>query len=262
MDDTYQDYCNRVIRLTVLETYHSQVQNIQESPKFRPAGDGTYWANPFPGYTIITPPWAEVPADARFYAQLATIQEQLLTALPQGLVVPLPLPSLHLTVADLLWDSAYRYASEADPNFDTRLRTCLATIFAQAQLSLPAGPAPVWQVLGCQLMPRAIGLCLAPKDAQSYDRLIQFRQWLYQRQDLISLGVEQQYHFTAHITLGYLGQIPPDLDRQQLCTTLFNLNQQWLDQGLPEFAVREAQLRKFDDMTRYYRESDWPVFTF
>ncbi len=262
MDDTYQDYCNRVIRLTVLETYYSQAQNIQESPKFQPAGDGTYWATPFPGYTIITPPWAEVPADASFYAQLTAMQEQLLAALPQGLVIPLPLSSLHLTVADLLWDSAYRYASEADPDYDTRLQTCLANIFTQAQASLPPGPAPVWQVLGCQLMPRAIGLCLVPKDAQSYDRLIQFRQWLYQRQELISLGVDQQYHFTAHITLGYLGEMAPDLDRQQLCTTLFNLNQQWLDQGLPEFVVREAQLRKFDDMTRYDREPDWPVFTF
>lgn len=262
MDNTYQDYCNRVLRLTVLETYYSQVQNIHESPKFQLTSDGTYQATPFPGYTIITPPWAEVPADAAFYAQLQILQQQLLAALPQGFVVPLPLESLHLTVADLLWDSAYRYAREAEPDYDTRLRTCLTTIFQQGRSILPAGPAPVWQVLGYQLMPRAIGVCLVPKDAQSYDRLIQFRQWLYQRQDLISLGVDQQYHFTAHITLGYLGQIPPDLDRQQLCTTLFNLNQQWLDQGLPEFTVRQAQLRKFDDMTRYYREPDWPVFDF
>ncbi|WP_448561821.1 DUF1868 domain-containing protein [Trichothermofontia sp.] len=262
MDDTYQDYCNRVIRLTTLETYQSQSTNIQESPKFQPMGDGSYQATPFPGYTIITPPWAEVPADAAFFQQLATLQAQLLAALPQGLGIPLPLESLHFTVADLLWDSAYRYAQEADPDYDSRLRTSLAAIFEQGRSSLPAGPTPVWQVLGCLLMPRAIGVCLVPKDADSYERLIQFRSFLYQRQELISLGVEQQYNFTAHITLGYLGALPPDLDRQQLCTTLFNLNQQWLDQGLPEFTVRQAQLRKFDDMTRYYREPDWPMFNF
>ncbi|HLO47612.1 MAG TPA: DUF1868 domain-containing protein, partial [Kamptonema sp.] len=35
MDDTYQAYVNRAARLTLLDTYKSQVEHIQESPKFK-----------------------------------------------------------------------------------------------------------------------------------------------------------------------------------------------------------------------------------
>jgi len=72
--------------------------------------------------------------------------------------------------------------------------------------------------------------------------------------------VEQHYHFTAHITLGYFGDLSPNLDRDRFLSTIFELNQQWLENS-PDFWVHRAELR-FDDMTRYYREPDWPVLEF
>jgi len=64
---------------------------------------------------------------------------------------------------------------------------------------------------------------------------------------LTGLGIEQHYHFTAHITLGYFGDLSPNLDRDRLASTIFELNQQWLE--TPQFWVHRAELRKFDDMT-------------
>jgi len=39
------------------------------------------------------------------------------------------------------------------------------------------------------------------------------------------------------------------------------LNEQWL-LDLPEILIHRVELRKFNDMTRYYREPDWPILDF
>jgi hypothetical protein len=76
------------------------------------------------------------------------------------------------------------------------------------------------------------------------------------------LGIEQQYHFTAHVTLGYFGKISPQLERDRLSDTLTKLNQQALPDEVIPLNVQKAQLRKFEDMMRYSREPDWPVVEF
>src|SRR3712207_2457399 len=112
------------------------------------------------------------------------------------------------------------------------------------------------------LRPRAIAVCLAPHDESSYKRMLEFRRAIYQNPGLIALGIEQQYHFTAHVTLGYFGEIPGQLDRDRTSNTLSELNQQALIEEASTFWIRWAHLRKFDDMMRYYREPDWPILEF
>ncbi len=260
MDENYQTYLNRVARMMLPETYRSQVQHIQESPKFQPRPEGGFQAVPFPGYTVITPPSEEDSENFAFYTQLKDCQEQLLQKLDPGLMVAVPPASFHVTLADLIWDSAYRDASQ-NPEFDVRLPHIIAQIFQQS-LPLVSGGIPIrWQILGLMLMPRALAVYLLPADEPSYDRILKLRQTVYQNRDLISLGIEQQYHFTAHITLGYFGSVSADLDRDRLSSTLSDFNLQWLENA-PELLVKRAELRKFDDMTSYDREPDWPVLEF
>ncbi|MBU7584506.1 MAG: DUF1868 domain-containing protein [Nostoc sp. TH1S01] len=262
MDDNYQTYLNRVARMMLPESYKTQVQHIQESSKFQPSS-GTRQAAPFPGYTLITPTAEEAPENSAFYATLTTYQKQLLQ-LPvnHDLIVPVPPASFHLTLADLIWDHAYLDACEKNPEFERELRSCFAEICQQYQQSITPGSNPIyWQMLGLVVMPRALGVCLVPKDESSYEQIIQFRRTIYQNPKLIALGIEQHYHLTAHITLGYFGDISPDLDRNKLSNLLSELNQQWLENS-PELLVNRVELRKFDDMTRYYRETDWPSLDF
>ncbi|MBF2007700.1 hypothetical protein PCC6912_49070 [Chlorogloeopsis fritschii PCC 6912] len=263
MDDNYQTYLNRVARMTLPEAYRSQVQHIQESSKFQPTPDGARQAAPFPGYTVITPPWEEETENSNFYAKLEAYQQELLQ-LPVGcdLIVPVPPASFHLTLADLIWDSAFRDACEKNSEFEQQLRSCFIDIFQQYQQSLTGSSVPIrWQTLGLMIMPRAVGVCLVPQDESFYEQIVNLRRAIYQNPQLIALGIEQQYHFTAHITLGYFGEVPPELDRDRLATVFSQLNQQWLMNSL-DFVAHRAELRKFDDMTRYYREPDWPVLNF
>lgn len=245
-------------RLTLPETYRSQLQHIQQSPKFQPRPEGGRPV-PFPGYTVITPPSEEEAQNFVFYKNLHICQQQLLQSLDSGLFVPVPHASFHLTLADLIWDSAYHYANQ-NSEFEVQLRYAIAQIFQQCRKLMTQTNRIRWQMLGLRVMTRAIGVCLVPKDENSYEQILNFRRTIYQNLALTGLGIEQHYHFTAHVTLGYFGELSPLLDRDRLSVTISGLNQQWLDS--PELWIHRAELRKFDDMTRYYREPDWPVLEF
>ncbi|MEO3705835.1 DUF1868 domain-containing protein [Trichormus azollae] len=262
MDDNYQTYLNRVARMTLPEFYRSQVQHIQESSKFR-QNSGVREAAPFPGYTLITPAAGEDTENAAFYKQIETYQRSLLE-LPVNcdLIVPVPPVSFHLTLADLIWDHAFVHATEKNPQFEQELNFCLGDLFNQyKQLRSKATDPISWQMLGLIVMPRSIGVCLIPKDERCYEEIIQLRRLIYQNRKLMGLGIEQHYHFTAHITLGYFGEIFAELDRIKLSNQLSDLNQQWL-LNFPEILIHRVELRKFDNMIQYYRQLDWTSLDF
>lgn len=261
MDDNYQTYLNRVARMTLPESYRSQVQHIQESSKFK-AEAGIRQPAPFPGYTLITPPAQEDQENTGFYNQMESYQRSLLELpINPDLIVPLPPRSFHLTLADLIWDDAFIHATQKNPQFVEELNFCLGDVFAQYQQSRTTKTPMSWQMLGLILMPRAIGVGLIPKHESCYNEIIQLRRLIYQNHQLMGLGIEQHYHFIAHITLGYFGEIPAELDRIKFSNLLSELNQQWLLNS-PELSIHRAELRKFDNMTHYYRQEDWAKLQF
>jgi hypothetical protein len=261
LDDNYQTYLNRVARMTLPEAYKTQIQHIQESSKFRFHG-GVREAAAFPGYTLITPPAQEDLNNAAFYSQIQAYQRQLLQ-LPIGsnLIVPVPADSFHVTVADLIWDNAFHHACKKNPQFAEDLNSQLAEMFQEYQQLMTKGSPISWQMWGLIVMPRAVGVCLVPKNERSYEEIIRFRRMIYQNRKLMGLGVEQHYHFTAHVTLGYFGEIPPELDRINLSMMFSEFNQS-LPLDTPDFLINQVELRKFDDMTHYYRQPDWPSLDF
>ncbi|MDJ0619158.1 MAG: DUF1868 domain-containing protein [Calothrix sp. MO_192.B10] len=262
MDDNYQIYLNRVARMTLPEAYTSQIQHIQESTKFQPTPKGIRQAAPFPGYTIITPPWEEDSYNSAFYKKLQDYQQQLLKlSISDNLIVALPPDSFHLTLADLIWESNFLDACQQIPDYDDKLQSCFREIFQQYQQSFTSGDSIRWQMFGLMVMPRAVGVCLVPRDKSSYEQILSLRRIIYQNPQLMALGIEQQYYFTAHVTLGYFGEIPTDLDRDRFSSMLSQLNQEWITDS-PEIEVKRAELRKFDDMTKYYRQLDWPSLDF
>lgn len=257
MDESYQDYINRVARLTLPNTCSMQLQTIQHSPKFiegKPV--------PFPGYSIITPPAEEDRANEKFYAQVRTLQQQLSQQLDKDFLVSLPEASFHFTLADLVWDESYRQIVAANPNFDQELQQQVIASFTQYQDAVENLKPLTWQLWGIITRPRAIMACLVPKDQESYDSVIQLRRSLYQNSGLIGLGIEQQYDLTAHITLGYFDQIPDTLNRDHLCIVMSQINDRLVESELSTMTIKEIQLRKFEDMVQYNREPDWASVQF
>ncbi len=260
MDENYQTYLNRVMRMTLPDTYRSQVQHIQESPKFQRHPLEGWQPVDFPGYTVVTPCGAADHENAALYDRLKPLQAQLVQQLSKDLLLSVPPESFHMTLADLIWDSAYRHASE-NSDFEEQLRDRIADSFQQSQALSQNRPIR-FQALGLMVMPRAIGLCLAPTDEESYDRALKLRRAIYQNPGVIAIGIEQQYYFTPHITLGYFGDVETGVDPDRLSKALNDFNQQWVNGQPQEFWVHRAELQKFDDMTHYYRELDWAAFEF
>jgi hypothetical protein len=258
VDESYQTYLNRVAKMTLPATYESQVKNIQRSPKFRSKEDGTQQPVSFPGYSAITPPGAEDPGNSAVFKDLAACQQQLIEKLEPGLLVLVDPASFHFTLADLIWDSAYLTAIATNADFESKLVDRIADSFKIYQDALVDTTPIRWQIMGLTVRPRAIEVSLVPKDESSYDRIIAFRRAIYQNSSLISLGIEQQYYFTAHTTLAYFANVQQDIDRVRLSDTLQAYNMHWLDRP-QEIILAHGQLRKFTDMYTYQREPHFPI---
>ena len=256
MDDTYQEYVNRVVPMTLCTTHRQQVQHIQKSPKFE---DGK--AIPFPGYTLTTPPWEDDSFNELVYQSLQTYQTQLQEKLGDNILIPIPTSSFHVTLADLIWENNYRNTLAHNPQFEEKICKRITQSFQQYQEKYSLSQSINFQLLGFTILTRAIVICLAPSNEKEYERLSYLRRMIYQNKKLIGLGIQQQYHFTAHITLGYFNEISNNLNREKIVETLESLNDKLLENPLPELVVKEAHLRQFDDMLRYYRKDSFPILT-
>lgn len=256
MDESYQEYINRVARLTLPSACAVQLQGIQQSPKFV---DGK--PVPFPGYSVITPPAAEDNLNQQFYQEVETLQQQLLDTIGENFFISLPPTSFHFTLADLIWDESYRQAIKDNPNFEPELQQQITASMEEYQAHTQ-NESIGWQLWGVITRPRAIMACLVPKDQNSYQSIIKLRRALYQNSGIVGLGIEQQYDLTAHITLGYFDHIPDSLNRDRLCIVLSQINDRLVESQLPELKLKRAELRKFEDMIQYNREADWAVVNF
>jgi len=261
VDDLYMDYINRVARMTLAENYKSQLRYAQPSAKYHQTAGGRAVAAPFPGYSIMTPVRADDPRNEKTYAALEGLQTQLNDAL-SDVVAMVPPSSFHLTLADLIWDDDYRAAAQS-PDFHSKLHSAIAASFQSYKSHAEAIGAPcMWQILGLVVMPRAIGVGLAPKTEAAYRQILDLRRSIYQNRNLMALGVEQQYHLTAHITLGYFTEQIDTTDRAAVQDTVTALNAEWQDNSdVQLFQVYDVELRKFEDMATFPREPDWPKVT-
>ncbi len=250
MDGNYQEYINRVVQMTMPANYKQQLANIQPSPKFN---NGV--AVEFPGYSIITPPWKDDEFNDEFYQHLKEVQKQLKDSLPEGLFLIVPPESFHITLADLIWDKDYIAATKENEKFDELLIAEIGKIFEESQ-KLPPPESLELELLGISIFPRAIAVCLAPTEA-SYNYIIEIRKMIYQNEQIIKLGIEQQYEFAAHITLGYFGKSSKEFNVEEVEQKIVKINDELAEKKLPPFRLKQWELRKFTDMTNYIREEDW-----
>ena len=252
MNETYQEYINRVAQLTLPSACSSQLQTIQSSPKFT---EGK--ANYFPGYSIVTPPYQEDTSNQEFYSQIELLQINIVQQLRPQLVVPLEAQSFHFTIADLVWGGSYQQIVKDNPQFETQLQASIQNSFTRYQECCEEKNPIQWQLLGIAIRPRAIMACLVPKDQTSYQAILNLRRCVYQNSDLMRLGIEQQYDFTAHITLAYFDEISAGLNRSEVCVIISQIGDRLLERDPVILTVKEAELRKFENMLDYHRQPDW-----
>ncbi|MBE9202352.1 DUF1868 domain-containing protein [Synechocystis salina LEGE 06099] len=254
VDDTYQGYINRVAPQTLAIAYEQQLVNAQGSPKFD-QGQPV----PFPGFSVVTPIAADDQINQGFYGHLTTVQGQVGEILQESLV-PVPPASLHLTVADLIWDGPYQALRRHNPDFEQQLCSCLQHSFADHQHQSGQYTGCHWQVLGLLVLPRSLGVVLVPQREADYEPMIKVRRAIFQNPTLIGLGIEQQYRYTAHITLGYFDQAIEKLaDPIKVSEQLAAVNDRWIGRDPQILDIHSIELRYFSDMTQFSRHDHYPV---
>jgi len=254
VDDTYQGYINRVAPQTLAIAYEQQLVNAQGSPKF---DQGKPVA--FPGFSLVTPIAADDLFNQDFYGHLTTVQGQVQEILGESLVA-VPPASLHLTVADLIWDGPYQSLRRQNPDFEKQLCSCLQHSFADHQHHSGQYQGCQWQVLGLLVLPRSLGVALVPQREADYDPVIKLRRSIFQNSTLIGLGIEQQYRYTAHITLGYFDSAIEKLTNPiQVSEQLAAVNDRWIGHEPQILDIHSIELRYFSDMTQFTRQPHYPV---
>lgn len=256
MDDNYQSYINRVAPMTLPNNYLQQLENIQKATKFHNSQPVS-----FPGYSIISPPAEEDSNNREFYEQLANCQKKLSDNLDTEFFITIPPSTFHLTIADLIWEKNYLNSVAENPDFDQKLINEIALIFENYQNSSVKNNYLELELLGLSVFPRAITVCLAPTES-SYQKVIELRRKIYQNRSIIKLGIEQQYNFIAHVTLGYFGEIKSDLNLNNIQNILTSINDEWLENEPPICSIKQVELRKFENMINYTREENWATIQF
>lgn len=238
--------------MTLTANYKQQLQFIQPSPKIK-----NKQPQEFPGYTIITPLAEEDQFNQEINESLKQLQAQFKQQLDDDFFVAVPPETFHITIADLIWDKAYINAVKENKNFDNLLIQQLKQVFADSEKQVTNVDSLELEVLGISIFPRAIAACFIPTE-ESYNDLTKLRQLIYQNEHIIKLGIEQQYDFVGHITLGYFDNIPENLDYEKMEATISSLNNQWISNDLPMFQIKQWELRKFSDMFTYIYQPEWP----
>lgn len=252
MNTSYQSYVNKVIQMALAANYKQQLKFIQSSPKFNRGK-----AEEFPGYTIMTPLAKEDKFNQQINKSLEELQKQIKEQLNSNFLVAVPPETFHITVADLIWDKTYINAVKENHNFDKLLVEEISNIFAKSEVIVANVDSLDLEVLGISIFPRAIAVCFIPTE-ESYEILIKLRQLIYQNEQIINLGIEQQYDFVGHLTLGYFDDIPEDLDYEKVESIIKNANNQWIANDLPMFNIKQWELRKFSDMVTYIYKPELP----
>lgn len=258
-DENFEEYRTRIAQSITDADIDNKVLGLKPAGKFRRNAAGIYRPEPYPGYTIITPPFLEETENIRTYARLADVQRELLQLVDESIYVPVPVSSFHITIADLISGSGYENKVQ-NSGYEIALRDSVLRVCYRAVDQIHGCP-PSMRICGLTLFPSVIIAIVSIEDEPGYGRLLRLRELIYDDTDLKHLGVSKQFSFTGHVTLAYVEEIPTENSLKKLAQAIKQLNQDFFDKPLP-LKIGTAELRKFEDMSRYYRTAGWANFRF
>ena len=220
-------------------------------------------AIPLPGYTIITTPFENEnnEGNKQAYEVLAKVQDELLKRLDIPKYAKTPKESFHMTVADLISKQDYMLNIERLGREDDFVRM-VRRLFTADKVIRVGNQSPEMLINGLSLFPSFVIAVVSSEDKTSYNKLLDFRNAIYSDKGLQKRAIKAPgFKYTFHVTLAYIEDYLTIDECKRLKCTLAELNQRYFATPLP-FKVLHAELRKFNDMSCFYRQRDWPVFHF
>lgn len=255
-DDDFADYRTKVAKQIADKALGDTALGLTPAGKFENGCPKLY-----PGYTIITSPYDDESdgENRRTYQALARVQESLVKHFNSHTFAPVPVSSFHLTIADLIAGSTFA-KKEAIEGWESDLRETLRPVFERAQCFVRKPPRLL--VCGLGLFSSVIVAAITSEDEFGYYQLLRLRESIYNDRRLQAFGIKRpKYSFMGHITMGYVEARPDPESAASLSRMISRINEREFLKALP-FKVTKVELRRFDDMSHFYRHADWPVLRF
>lgn len=224
--------------------------------QFLSQSNGNWSPAPYVGYTCITPTYPNDILNLSTYKILLDIHGLLCQNLPHEVYVPAPSSALHMTVARLISGEVFK--EKIKDGQDYKFITKIQDLFS----SMPQYKSIHMEIRGISLFQQGvIAASIACCNTSDFEELMSFRDFIYTDVDLIPMGVERKRGFNGHITLGYIENMLTNIDKAYLTDLLVDINKKHISRPLP-FQLTRAELRKFDNFLDFYRQEDWPFYTF
>ncbi|MDR3590651.1 MAG: hypothetical protein P4N41_13445 [Negativicutes bacterium] len=247
----YQEYAAKILEEEAIREIASQVRPLG---KFRKNGTGSWEPVPYAGYTIVTPTAPDDGANAGTYQVLDEVREALLRELDFAGVVMAPYTALHMTVARLVSGDVFvKKVLKAREE-------CLLIVLRRLFLKI-ARPGPLqYEIKGLSLFPQGVvAAMVSPVGPADYLGLQELRDRLYTDTVLKELGVDRSRGFKGHVSLCYIEEMLDENRKKELSDLIAAMNRRFFSAPLP-FAITRAEVRKFEDFSRFYRQDNWPAF--
>jgi hypothetical protein len=256
MDKTFIEYQQQIDSCLTENVLRETIQELRPLRLFIKDDLGEWLPLRHAGFTLITPIFEDEVENIKAYVRLSDLQQMIIQKLDPALYVPAPVSAFHQTIARLVSGS----------DFDNQIRGAREELFIklmkQELAQLPQFEKIQMEIRGITVLPGGFIAALVIADNEDeYQRLLLLRSKLYTNKELQNFGVEPKRPFIGHITLAYI-QAPLDLDNQKnLIKTIQTINQDFLATPIA-FEVVRAEVRKFENYLRFFRELDWPVYRF
>jgi len=253
MEMNYVDYLKHVENVLKEETIRKCVSQMKTVGKFQESSDGLWEPVQYSGYTLITPTLLDDRENTAFYRILCGIREELFWNILVPGIVWAPTIALHLTIGRLI--SGDVFANRVMNSREEALLFALSQLFSQ----ISSSSSLKYEVKGLSVSPQGIiAAIVSPITEDDYQRLQGFRDYLYTDKVIKHLGVERKSSFQGHITLFYIEEELSEKDQKMLTDAVTDINKRFFIKPLL-FNLTQAEVRKFDNFSEFYRRDHWPV---
>ena len=258
MEMDYVDYLKHVENILKEETIREFASQLETLGMFQESCDGLWEPVQYSGYTLITPTFLDDHENVGLYRHLSDIREELFWNILLPGIVWAPTIALHMTIGRLI--SGDVFASRIMNSREEEFLLALSQLFSQ--ISSSRSCSIKFEVKGLSIFPQGvIAAIVSPVTEDDYQRLQAFRDYLYTDKVLDTLGVERKRSFHGHITLFYNEEKLSRIDRRKLADAVIDINKRFFSKPLP-FNLTRAEVRKFGNISEFYRRDHWPWYVF
>jgi len=227
----------------------------------KPAGnffyDGHNWLpREYGGFAVVSM-LRENEKNESLAPRLTEIQTELQYNLsPRFAFYQLPAESFHQTIANTLSNDRFKKSIS-----DAGLENAYPSIVANAVWNIPGSDSvePVrMRMAGLSIFGTAIGILGVFENKDDYNRIVRFRSYFYNDEQLTQLDVKMTRPFIGHITLTYIEQNLNKNQKDHLAGVINELNETLAEEE-NYFYISQTGLRRYNHLAEFIKQDNYPV---